>query len=291
MNTALRLREALRAHRHEVKLDVFSDLESLRRWAATDSTRFSLLICVGGDGSQSAAAVAAVRRAVPLLPVPAGFGNLFARAFGHPHRVDRVIDLLDHGELVHADVGVRNGELFLCQESFGLLSQVQERVEGSHADPRARWRRWLAYYQAALRHLRDTPLTALQVAVDGRVVTHDAVIVTVANVETYGAWLRLTPRASPVDGLFDVFVMRGATKPEILARLLRRHLRLPGVEQGTLVYRGRRVAVVASRSVRDELELIPGLLPVVVPPGTARALERDLVPTNGFSRIGRRQLA
>jgi diacylglycerol kinase family enzyme len=129
------------------------------------------------------------------------------------------------------------------------------------------------------------------VAVDGRVVTQDAVIVTVANVETYGAWLRLTPTASPVDGLFDVFVMRGATKREILTRLLKRHLRLPGVEQGTVLYRGRRVSVATSRSARKELQLIAGVLPVLVPPETARALERDEVPTDGLSQIGRRQLA
>jgi diacylglycerol kinase (ATP) len=291
MATAVRLREALRARGHDVQLEVFSGLESLRRWAATDATRFSFLICVGGDATQSTAAMAAVRRSVPFLPVPAGFGNLFARAFGHPNRVDRVVELVERGALVHADVGIQSGALFLCHASFGLLSQVQDRVEAS-TYPRARWRRWVAYYRAALRHLRDTPLAALQVAVDGRVVTHDAVVVTVANVETYGGWLRLTPAASPVDGLFDVFVMQGTTKREILARLLKRHLRLPGVEQGTRLYRGRRVSVAAAaRSAREELQLIPGVLPVVVTPETATALERDRGPTDDLASIGRRQLA
>ncbi len=36
---------------------------------------------------------------------------------------------------------------------------------------------------------------------DGRVVAVDATLVIVANVKTYGAWLPLTPEASPVDGL------------------------------------------------------------------------------------------
>jgi diacylglycerol kinase family enzyme len=135
--------------------------------------------------------------------------------------------------------------------------------------PTTLWRRWIAYYRTALRHLRDTPLAALQVAVDGRVLTQDAAVVTVANVETYGGWLRLTPAASPVDGLFDVFVMQGTTKREILAKLLRRHFRLPGDNSGTRLYRGRRVSVAASRSARNELELIPGVLPVLVSPETA----------------------
>ncbi len=245
------------------------------------------MICIGGDGTLSAAAPAAVRRSVPFVPVPSGFGNLFARAFGHPRRVERVLDILEHGEPVRADVGVRNGELFLCQESFGLLSQIQDRAEASAAQPRARWRRALEYYRTALSHLRDTPLTALQVAVDGRVVTREAALVTVANVETYGPWLRLTPAASPVDGLFDVFVMRGSTKREILARLLRRHLRLPGSEHGALLCRGRHVSVAGPQSARDELKLLPRLLPVLVSPETAATLERDVLEVGGVPRIVR----
>ncbi len=285
LDTALQLREALRARGHPANLTVFSDLGSLRRWAATSGTAFSLLICVGGDGTLSAAARAAVRRAVPFVPVPLGFGNLFARALGHSHRVDRVLDVIEHGETVRVDVGVRNGEPFLCQESFGLLSQIQDRVEASASQPRARWRRALAYYRGALNYLRDTPLTALEVAVDGRVVTREAALVTVANVETYGPWLRLTPAASPIDGLFDVFVMRGTTKREILARLLQRHLRLPGSEHGTLLCRGRRVSVAGPQSARDEIELRPRLLPVLVSPETATTLERDVLEVSGVARI------
>ena len=173
MATAVQLREALRARGREVTLEVFSRLEQLHRWAATSATRSSLLICVGGDGTQSSAAMAAVRRSVPFLPVPVGFGNLFGRAFGHPTRVDRVVELVERGALIHSDVGIQRGELFLCHASFGLLSEVQDRVE-TGAYPRARWRRWIAYYRAGVRHLRDTPLTAVEVAVDGQVVTNDA---------------------------------------------------------------------------------------------------------------------
>lgn len=286
-DTALRLRDALRARGHQAQLELFSDLLNLRCWAATRGTKFSLLVCVGGDGTLCTAAVAAVRRSVPFLPVPSGFGNLFARALGHPNRVDRVIDLIEEGEVIHVDVGARNGELFLCQESYGLLSQIQLRAEASAPQPRARWRRWLGYYGMSLRHLRDTPLTLLRVAVDGRVVAKDAVIVTVANVETYGAWLTLTPAASPIDGLFDVFVMSGTTKREILAGLLRRQFRLPGREQEGLVYRGRRVTVAAPHQAGEELHLIPGLLPVVVSSQTAEALRRDVAPAPGVARSGR----
>jgi hypothetical protein len=113
----------------------------------------------------------------------------------------------------------------------------------------------------------------------------------VANVETYGAWLTLTPAASPIDGLFDVFVMRGATQLEILAKLLRRHLRLPAAEPGTLLCRPRRVSVAGSRSTRDELEMLPGLLPVVVSMDTATRLHRDVLPAGRPLGISRGRVA
>jgi diacylglycerol kinase (ATP) len=283
---ARRLYDLLRAHGHAVALRVFSDVTDLRRWAARGGTRCSLVIAIGGDGTQSTAAAVAVRRATPFLPVPAGFGNLSARAFGHGPDVERVADLLDRGELVDADVGLRNGQVFLDQESFGVLPEIQASVEACLPRPTARWRRWVAYYRGALRYLRDTPLPALRVEVDGRVVAHDAAVVTVANVETYGPWLRLTPAASPVDGLFDVFVMHGTTKLELLAKLLRRHLRWPATESEALLVRGRRVSVGGGQRAPDVLEVLPGSLAVVVSSAMARKLEGN-VAAGGAAAAGR----
>jgi diacylglycerol kinase (ATP) len=276
LETARRLREALDARGQETRLDVFEDLDSLRRWARAGEPSFSLLICVGGDGTQSTTAPAAMRRSVPFLPVPSGFGNLFAGALGHSVGVDRALESLESGEVVCVDVGVMNGETFLCQEGFGFLSDVQRRTEASTRKPRGRWRRGLAYYGTALRVLRQTRPTPLRVTVDGRVVARDAAIVIVANVPSYGALLPLTPDASPVDGRFDVFVMSGSTSA-ILARLLGRHLRIPGADRASRLFRGRHVSVAAPDSQPVELRMLPGLLPVVVPEATARALERDRV--------------
>jgi diacylglycerol kinase (ATP) len=274
LRRAVRLRDALAARGHPTRIEVFADLDDLRHWAATNRGGFSLLICVGGDGTLSTAAQAAVRRSLAFLPVPSGFGNLFARALGHSRRVGRVADLVESGRVVHIDVGVRGSELFLCQESYGLLAEIQQAAETRVVRPRARWRRWLSYYQAAVRHLRDRPVSAFQVAVDGRTVARDAAIVTVANVSAYGPGLPVTPGASPVDGLLDVFCMPDASKKEILARLLRRHLRLPDGQGGTLSCRGRRVSVAGHRLAREELRVLPAALPVLVSAEAADALGR-----------------
>jgi diacylglycerol kinase (ATP) len=274
--TALRLRDALAARGRRTRLEVFSDLDSLRRWATTDGHAFSALVCVGGDGTQSTSALAALRHSVPFLPVSSGFGNLFAHAFNHPSSVEGALDLLARGRVIQSDVGMLNGEPFLCQQSYGLIADVQDAVEGTAAAPRARWLRWLAYYRAALHRLREAPPARLRVVVDGRVISVDAALVIVANVKTYGAWLPLIPDASPVDGLFDVFVMRGMSYRQVFARLLRRHLRLPGVRDEALLCRGERVSVSGLRSKPDHLKVLGRGLPVVVSLETAAALQRGI---------------
>jgi diacylglycerol kinase family enzyme len=275
LDTAQALHEGLRARRSASSLNVFADLVSLQRWAATARGATPLLICVGGDSTQSTTATVAVRRSVPFLPVSCGFGNLFAKAIGAPRNPTEALERLDHGQVVDADVGTRNGELFLCQQSYGLIADVQEDVEAGGGAPRARWRRWLAYYRAAVRHLRRAAISPRRVVVDGRVVALDAALVIVANVEAYGAALPLTPDASLVDGLLDVFVMRAATPRAVFWNLLRRHLRIPGRARGATVCRGRRVRVSGPGAPPDRLEVVPGGLPIVVPPATAARFARE----------------
>ena len=274
--TAQALREGLRARRYPASLKVFADLRGLRRWAATERAPASLLICVGGDSTQSTTAEIAMRRSVPFLSVPCGFGNLFAEAIGAPRSVTEALDRLRTGHVVNADVGMRNGEVFLCQESYGLIADVQEDVEGGGAAPRARWQRSLAYYRAALQRLGRQRIPRHRVVVDGRVVARDAALVIVANVTAYGTWLPLTPDASLVDGLFDVFVMRAASHREVVAQLLLYQLGIPEAwSEKAMVCRGRWVRVYGPRRRSDFLKLVPGGLPILVSTSTAARLARE----------------
>lgn len=270
--TARALGEALDARQWRSSLAVFDDLDSVRRWASTDRNDCALIVCVGGDGTQSATALAAIRRSVPFLPVTSGFGNLFGRAVGAPRGAEEALELLTRGRVIEADCGVRNdAELFLCHQGYGLIADVQDAVEAKTVAPRRRWRRWLAYYAASLLRLLDPP-PQFRVAVDGREVAADAALVVVANVGAYGRWLPLIPEASPVDGLLDVLVLRATTRRRVVARLLGCHLRLPGAGSGTVLDRGCRVRVSGPRGLEDRLHVMPHRLRVVVAPETVAAL-------------------
>lgn len=278
--TARRLSRLLRRHGVEPTIRTFGNLATLRHWAETCEPDFSHLICIGGDATLSAAAHAAIRTDVPFVPVPNGFGNLFARVFGFPDRAEGVVALLETGQMRRVDVGAaQNGagtELFLSHRSYGLLEQIQQAAERGRRQPRQRLLRYLWYYGVAYRFLFRARLASFTVEVDGKTVADDAVLVTVANVETYRGFLSLTPAASPIDGRFDVAVLPRVSKTALMMRLLRPLLRLPGSRRPLAIYRGRRVVVTTPRR-RDELTVWRRALPLLVPPGAIDELRRRTV--------------
>jgi hypothetical protein len=95
-------------------------------------------------------------------------------------------------------------------------------------------------------------------------------------VETYRGFLPLTPTASPIDGLFDVFVIPHASTLGLLRRLLFLWLGLPGRWRGVAIYRGRRVTVTTPRR-QEELRVRRRALRLLVPPGAMEALTRRTV--------------
>jgi diacylglycerol kinase family enzyme len=281
LDTACRLQHALRSRGWRTRLETFTDLRGLIRWGATCGRTFSHLVCVGGDATLSAAAQAAVRHSVPFVPVPRGFGNLFARAFGHPDRVEAVVGLLEDGEVIRIDAGMVNGEIFLSHLGYGLLAQVQAAVEKDRTPPKSRLLRHLAYYRTAGRFLLDMPLPPIRVAVDGTVIAKGAAVVTVANVEAYGGILSLTPGASPIDGLLDVFVLPQTTKTRLWSRLFQLMLRLPSRWNEVLVCRGRRVSVAVRGKRPQAIEVLPRAVPLLVPRGCGERLERGRATLSG----------
>ncbi len=270
---ARRLARLLRRRGSAVTIQAFDDLPSLTRMGGTCGPEFDVICCVGGDATQSAAALLARRHRIPFVPIPTGFGNLFAGVFGHPSSPRGAARLLDEGEVRLVDVGVAGDELFLSHKSYGFLDQVQEAVEEGRRQPRDRVRRLLAYYGTAVRAVWRTPLAPLGVEVDGALAADQAVLVTVANVETYRDFLSLTPAASPIDGRLDVFVIPRTSKWGLAWRLLRLKLRLPGRWTGVSVYRGREVVVV-SPAGRETLRVVRRVLPLLLPPGAIEQLKR-----------------
>jgi diacylglycerol kinase (ATP) len=276
---ARRIARGLERRGQSARVQPFRSLPDLAAWSAECRPTFACLVCVGGDATQSAAAPAAIRHGVPLLSVPTGFGNLFASAFGLPDQARGALRVFDDGAARSVDVGKAGDEIFLSHASYGWLADIQRAVEENGRPPRQRWLRMLAYFRMARRFLVEAPLPSIGVEVDGRLLVERAPIVTVANVETYRGFLALTPDASATDGRFDVFVMEAAPRLRVWARLVGLLLGIRREAAGVVRCQARRVRVLAEDRAPEELRVLPGALPLLIPaaarmPAPAAAIPR-----------------
>ena len=121
------LRHALPAA-EVVELTQDDDVPEVMKAAAA---RAEVLGVAGGDGTVNAAATAAVEAGLPLLVIPAGTFNHFAKDLGLADVADAV-EALAAGRAVSVDVGDVDGRLFLNTASLGSYPEfvrIRERWE------------------------------------------------------------------------------------------------------------------------------------------------------------------
>lgn len=99
------------------------DAASLARSAVQDGAQ--VLGVAGGDGTVSAVAAVAADTGVPLVVVPAGTRNHFARDLGLDLRdPGQALDALADGEPAQVDLGVLGSRVFVNNVSFGMYADA-----------------------------------------------------------------------------------------------------------------------------------------------------------------------
>lgn len=252
----------------------------------------------GGDGTVNSVASCLVNTDVPLVVVPFGTLNHFARDIGVPANPVQALALFDDPEAVQMkiDVGEVNGYYFLNNSSIGIyprLVKQREKYEARIGKP-------LAYLLAGLIVLRRPNLWHVRVEVNG--VKHDSKVglLFFSNNRLDMTPLRLGQRARLDDQVFDAFLVKAGTFFDLFrtaASFLRNQLdRSPLVIQGLVkeatVYSSHRHFRVAfdgeTRNFRSPLEyrIHPAALTVRVPPEKfekkpeAAKPAKDTIPAN-----------
>ncbi|MCT2591401.1 phosphatase PAP2 family protein [Streptomyces sp. N2-109] len=209
---------------------------------------------LGGDGTVNAAATAAVRHGLPLMVLPGGTRNHFARALG-VETADDACQALRHGEAVAVDLGRftpgpgESGAAGYFLNTFSLGSYPEMVRIREHWAPRLG--AWLAGVLAALRVLRTAG--PVEAGLGGR--QRALWQLFVGNCSYRGLALAPVRRYDLADGLLDVRALPGGRfartrlitaaltsvfgrSPVHSAARLRR-LRITGIPTGThLAYDG-----------------------------------------------------
>ncbi len=190
-----------------VALDDSDDLLDALRAAAVDARAIGM---VGGDGSINAAAAVALEHGCPLVVIPGGTLNHFARDLGLDS-VDDAVRAVKSGQLVAVDVGMIDEHAFLNTASFGSYSKLveaREKLEGSIG-------KWPALAVALVRVLRENE--PFDVTIDGR--KRRIWMIFVGNCAYDPPGFAPATRAELDDGLLDVRIVDG-THPGSRTRLV-----------------------------------------------------------------------
>jgi diacylglycerol kinase (ATP) len=188
-----------------------------------------LLVVVGGDGSAHQGVQFCADTGVALAVVPAGTGNDLARTLAGAQEdplaaTDALVEAIKNGEQRTIDLGrVKDGPWFAGVLCAGFDSAVNERAN------RMRWpsgpRRYDLAILAELAKLKSGRLTVTE---DTGATELDATQIAVGNIPYYGGGIPICPAADPADGLFDVTLVRRASRFELVRML-------PGLRTGNHV--------------------------------------------------------
>ena len=198
-----------------IDCDTFAETKMLLE-KEIQTNRYNYLIAVGGDGLVNLCLQLVAEKPICLGVIPAGTGNDFARATGFNGKsVDEIFSIFSRSKPVKIDLG----KAVSADESkwfVQVLSTGFDEIVNSLAN-KMTWPRGKSKYTIAtiliLSRFKSIPY---MVEIDGRIFEQNAMLLAVANGESYGGGMRICPGASNSDGIFDVLIVRPVTKIVLL---------------------------------------------------------------------------
>ena len=173
-----------------------------------ESTPFTLILGVGGDGLAHLLFPKAIEMQIPIFIAPAGTGNDFARSTGtFGLNAVNVVNAILQEEPVLIDMGLaeRGDERIWFGQvlSTGFDSLVNERANAYKVI-----RGKIKYIIATARELPFFVPRTYKITIDEKVIETGAMLVAIANGRSYGGGMQVCPDADLQDGLFDVLLLK-----------------------------------------------------------------------------------
>lgn len=173
--------------------------------AASHTGSVDAVLALGGDGTLSEVASALAGTGTPLGILPAGTGNLVARALGIPLKPERALEALVVGGTRTIDLArMDGGRSMLFAAGAGIDAAM---IAGATAETKRRFG-VLTYFVTGTRAALARRNFSVTATVDGVPVTGEAWAVFVANFgSVLGGLIHLGPGIEPDDGLLDLCVL------------------------------------------------------------------------------------
>jgi len=241
----------------------------------------SAALIFGGDGTIHRHLSHLHQQKIPMLVVPTGSGNDFAKAL-QISNVDIALQAwkqfcIDGKNVREIDLGVirARGEeiLFCCVAGVGMDAEANACANRMPA--------WLkgqgGYVLAALQSLIAFKPAEMSITAAGREIRGPTFFIAAGNAQSYGGGMKVTPHAALDDGLLDICVVSKMNKLKLLCWVptifFGAHLRLKQVEY----FQAKQIRIEAERQLDlyadgefagrtpVEIGIIPRGLRVIVP--------------------------
>jgi diacylglycerol kinase (ATP) len=241
----------------------------------------SAALVFGGDGTIHRHLAQLHQKKTPMLVIPTGSGNDFAKALGI-RDVDTALRAWkqfcsDEKNVREIDLGViRTGgkeTLFCCVAGVGMDAEANARANRMPAWLKGRG----GYVLAALQALIAFKSAEMNIAVAGREIRRSAFFIAVGNARSYGGGMKVTPKAAIDDGLLDICLVSKMNKLKLMCWVptifFGEHLRLKQVEY----FQAKQIRIEAERELElyadgefsgrtpIEIGILPRALGVIVP--------------------------
>jgi YegS/Rv2252/BmrU family lipid kinase len=160
------------------------------------------IVAVGGDGTVNEIASAIEGTETSMGIIPFGSGNGLARSLKIPMNCTKALSRLNSATPSKIDVADLNGKKFFNVAGMGFDAHI------SHVFATSVKRGLKGYVKTAFAEFSVYKEQAYKIEIDGRVLERDAFMVCIANSSQFGNNAHVSPKASLVDGLLDICIVK-----------------------------------------------------------------------------------
>ena len=209
---------------------------TIRKGHATELTidgiaaGFRKIISVGGDGTLNEIVNGIFIQGncppaeIIIGMIPVGTGNDWGRMFGIPLVYEGSVRVIKESKLMLHDVGLisyyngceKEKRYFINIAGLGFEAVVVKKTNAQKDKGRSNK---AIYFANLLSSLISYQNTKADIIIDGIKTTCDVFSINVGNGRYCGGGMRQTPEAIPDDGLFDITIIKGMGRIEIIRNL------------------------------------------------------------------------
>lgn len=163
---------------------------------------YNIVVAIGGDGTVNEVAKGIVNSECVLGIIPYGSGNGLARTLRIPLNTIDAIKNLNNNFHIKIDAAKINNRMFFNMAGCGFDAQISNEFAGDKK------RGLIGYVKVAIQQIRKYKHETYEINIDGKTITRDAFILSIANSSQYGNDAHIAPHADVKDGILDLVIVK-----------------------------------------------------------------------------------